>query len=360
MSNISADTLDDRQLRLWGIPLSVVALLGLQMPFYFPGRWDLLWKYIFISLIYTSLLWEVSRWLLIRIRRKYAAIEQTSKRVWRIAWTFVLVVAIGQLSITCLIVLLGLQAPAWVSFFHTWVANFASSLFFVTLVGGAYEAKYFFSQYKNALQKAEHLKTQQTQQRLDALKNRVNPHFLFNSLTTLSALIGEDPPRAERFVDELSKVYRYLLRAGRQQTALLGEEWQFAESYSFLLKNRFEEGAFSLNFQRPATAETRPDSSPDHDLLLPALSLQNALDYLVRTQNAPLHIQIQPLENQLKIECQYQPKALSFDATYNDWQHLEASHARQEVEADRLTIKIPFIRRSLDEGGFATYSNATI
>lgn len=109
-----------------------------------------------------------------------------------------------------------------------------------------YEAIYFFDQYKIARQKAEQLQTNQAQQKLDALKSRVNPHFLFNSLTTLSALIGEDPRRAEQFVDELSKVYRYLLRAGRQPLATLAEELQFAQSYSFLLKNRFEAGAFTV------------------------------------------------------------------------------------------------------------------
>jgi len=90
---------------------------------------------------------------------------------------------------------------------------------------------FIFSQYKLAIQKAELLKRQQAQKKLDALKSRVNPHFLFNSLTTPSALISEDTRLAEQFVDELSKVYRYLQRAGRQPEASLNDEPQFAKSY---------------------------------------------------------------------------------------------------------------------------------
>ena len=214
-------------------------------------------------------------------------------------------------------------------------------LFFVLLLSSVYEAIYFLSQYKMARQKAEHLKKQQAQQRLDTLRNRVNPHFLFNSLTTLSALIGEDAPRAERFVDELSKVYRYLLRAGRQATATLGEELQFADSYAFLLKNRFEAGAFSLT-KSGGDSKSPPDSIAALDQPIPALTFQNAIEYLVRTQNSPLHIRVEALDEHLRISCAHHPKALSFDVSDHDWRQLEGAGARREVAAGQLAMLIPF------------------
>lgn len=334
MSNLSANTLNDKQLRLWGIPLSVFLLLIVQMPVYFPGRWDLLWKYIAISVPYTSLIWEIARWLLIRVRHRYPAIEQTRKRVLGMFLSFFGVVCVGQAMVTALVMVLKLESPAWVSPLQTWLINMTCSMFFIALIGGVYEAMYFFGQYKSVIQKGQHLKTQQSQQKLDALKNRVNPHFLFNSLTTLSALIGENAPRAEQFVDELSKVYRYLLRAGRQHLVTLGEEVQFADSYVFLLKNRFEEGAFSFHLML---------ESPQHDdRMLPALSFQNTLDYLVRTQHVPLYITAQVMEDQLKIMCQHHPKSLSVEMLGNDWQQLAASGAKQVVQAGQMTICIPF------------------
>ena len=335
MSNVSAaNTLNDKQLRLWGIPLSVLLLLLLQMPVYFPGRWDLLWKYIAISVPYTSLIWEVSRWLLIQVRHRYPAIEQTRKRVLGMFLSFFVVVCIGQALMIALVMALKLESPGWVSPLRTWLINTASSLFFIALIGGVYEAMYFFGQYKSVVQKAEHLKKQQVQQQLDALKSRVNPHFLFNSLTTLSALIGEDAPRAERFVDELSKVYRYLLRAGRQPRVTLGEELQFAESYVFLLKNRFEEGAFSLDVKSGAPL--------DFNQTLPALTLQNALDYLVRTQNLPLRIEVEMFDHHLQIGCDHRPKSISFDVPDNDWRHLESHGAMQRSHEGQKILEIPF------------------
>jgi hypothetical protein len=335
MSKAPADSLNDKYLRLFGIPISVMALLLAQMPFYFPGRWDLFWKFAVISILFTGLMWEISRWVLIRVRRKFPDLLQTRQRI---IWTMVLFVVqlgIGQAMITKVVIDLGLASISTLSFFQIWITNFAYSLFFIVVISSIYEAIYFSGKYKLAIQKAEQLKKQQAQNRLDALKSRVNPHFLFNSLTTLSALIGEDAPRAEHFVDELSKVYRYLLRAGSQVAATLGEECQFAESYAFLLKNRFEEGTFSFS------DNCRAESRSPRQFIIPVLTLQNTLDYLVRTQNTPLHIQMEVSNMQLRISCMDHPKSLAFDTHATDWQQLENHGATQVVRDGELEIRIP-------------------
>ncbi len=234
------------------------------------------------------------------------------------------------------------------SFFEWWLLNMPNILFFVLLLSSVYEAIYFLSQYKMAIQKAEQLKKQQAQQKLDALKTRVNPHFLFNSLTTLSALIGEDAPRAEQFVDELSKVYRYLLRAGRQPTATLGEELQFAESYAFLLKNRFEAGAFSLSISQAVIYKSPPDSKAALDQPIPALTFQNALEYLVRTQNAPLHIQVDMIGRTTcasPVTTAPKPcRSMCPTTIGNNWKRNGAK--KREVQAGQLSMLIPFTSNS--------------
>ncbi len=337
MSHTHIKTLNDKWLRLVGIPVSVLAVLLAQMPHYFPGRWDLFWRYVFISLIFTGSMWEIARQIFLSARRRFPTLAQTKRRIgWTVLW-FSVQLGIGQAILTKM--MLDFRwSETTVPFWKVWLVNFASSLFFIVLISGVYEAIYFFGQYKTTLQKAEHLKNQQAQQQLNALKTRVNPHFLFNSLTTLSALIGEDAPLAERFVDELSKVYRYLLRAGQQPTAALGEELQFAESYVFLLKNRFEEGAFSLEVKSDGHLKSPPDS----EQILPTLTLQNALDYLVRTQHLPLHIRVDALGSELCIACAYRPKSLSFDTPDNDWVHLAAHGAKQEARSGQLKIQVPF------------------
>lgn len=337
MSNAAAEQLHDKHLRLWGIPFSVTCLLLAQMPFYYPGRWDLYWRYLFIGILYTGLLWEIARFFFIRIRRRYPSLDQTWARIGNTLWIMVILVAIGQVVILEIVMLFGWESPTWVSPWHTWRNNFISSLFFVVLLCGAYEANYFFRQYRSALQKTEQLKKQHTQQKLDALKTRINPHFLFNSLTSLSALIGEDPARAEHFVDELSKVYRYMLRSGQQTSASLAEELQFAHAYVFLLQTRFEAGAFSWS----NLWKENPGQVGWHLWNVPALTLQNALDYLVRTQNTPLHIQLEAREGHLHISCPDHGKSRAFNSISSDWEQLEGYGATQRVQEGRFEIIVP-------------------
>lgn len=344
--------LNDKHLRIWGIPVMVVAVLLLQMPFYFPGRWDLFFRYAVVSVAFTVLMWEIARVIVVRFRQRLPGLDQTKQRIaWQFC-TFCVQLGIGQWLLTKMVIRLGWSISEE-PFLKVWLINFAYSLFFIVLIVGIYEAIYFFGQYKSTLQKAEYLKKQQAQQRFDALKTRVNPHFLFNSLTTLSALIGEDAPRAERFVDELSRVYRYLLKAGRHPVVTLGEELQFAESYAFLLKNRFEDGAFSLVTKLASGLDTSPE--PQYLLereslsYLPALSIQHCLDYFVRTQHLPLHIEVVAFEKHLLVTSPNRPKSLSFDASDNDWRQLAAVGAWTEAQHGRLEIKIPFTQKDLVE-----------
>jgi LytS/YehU family sensor histidine kinase len=88
----------------------------------------------------------------------------------------------------------------------------------------------------------EQLKKNKLQHQLDTLKSQINPHFLFNSLNSLSMLIHDNPRQAETFVDEISSVYRYLLRANDQELTSLSRELQFIKSYFQLLKTRYGAG----------------------------------------------------------------------------------------------------------------------
>ena len=74
----------------------------------------------------------------------------------------------------------------------------------------------------------------------EALKNQVSPHFLFNSLSILSSLVHVDANLSEKFIDQLSKAYRYILEQKDNDTVTLKTELDFLQSYAFLLKIRFE------------------------------------------------------------------------------------------------------------------------
>ncbi len=117
--------------------------------------------------------------------------------------------------------------------------------------------------YRESVQEKESLRQLSEKQEFDTLKGQVNPHFLFNCFNTLSSLITEDRVRAEKFLDELSKVYRYLLRNNEDGLTTVQNEIRFIESYYQLLQTRHGE-AVQIN--------TEIDKRYDQ-YLLPSLSL---------------------------------------------------------------------------------------
>jgi len=148
------------------------------------------------------------------------------------------------------------------------------------------EGAAFYEKWRQTVDEAENLKKENLQSQLEGLKDQVNPHFLFNSLNSLSSLIVEDPQKAEKFLDEMSKVYRYLLRTNEDGLTTLGSEMEFIYSYFHMLKTRYGDGV---------SMDTKID---DHYLSyqLPPLTLQmlveNAVKHNMILKNNPLKILI--------------------------------------------------------------------
>ncbi|MBD2769506.1 sensor histidine kinase [Hymenobacter sp. BT664] len=88
----------------------------------------------------------------------------------------------------------------------------------------------------------------QTEMQLRQLQQQTNPHFLFNSLNILSALIGKSPALAQRFLTNLTELYRYSLQHQDEEVVALAEEVAFAQNYVYLLEQRFS-GAYRFNWQ---------------------------------------------------------------------------------------------------------------
>lgn len=125
-------------------------------------------------------------------------------------------------------------------------------LFVSTLLSNAV---LFFKNWKEAAVQQEKLKREQLSLQYETLKSQVNPHFLFNSLNSLTSLISSNPEKAIDFVKRLSEIYRYILDQKDQELVKLGTEMEFVESYIFLQKIRFgtnlevQIGSLPLNVQ---------------------------------------------------------------------------------------------------------------
>jgi hypothetical protein len=138
----------------------------------------------------------------------------------------------------------------------------------------------------------------------DALKNQLDPHFLFNSLNVLSSLIDENPRQAQKFTSGLSKVYRYVLEQKNKELVTVDEELQFAKTYMSLLKMRFED---SIIFEAPEKA-----SNPESKVVPLSLQLllENAVKHNMVTPSNPLHIKIYEDRGNLVIENNLQEKQI--------------------------------------------------
>lgn len=145
---------------------------------------------------------------------------------------------------------------------------------------------------------------------LQHIENRINPHFLFNSLNSLYALIERRPTTARKFVLSLSRVYRNMLEVHTDALATLESELEFTQEYFFLQKIRFAE-----------QIEMRVDIEPDcRELKIPALSLQTLLENAIKhnqiTPDNPLLITIYTKGRLLVIENNFTPREVSHENSF--------------------------------------------
>jgi LytS/YehU family sensor histidine kinase len=109
------------------------------------------------------------------------------------------------------------------------------------LINAVFSAIAFFKFWRQSVKEAEELKRESLSAEFETLKSQINPHFLFNSLNTLTSLIDEQPTQATEFVQKLANVYRYVLTQKDKQLVSVREELEFIQSYIFLNQIRYGE-----------------------------------------------------------------------------------------------------------------------
>jgi sensor histidine kinase YesM len=276
--------LNDKWLRLAGVP--VVAVIS-NLIFYEPENTvhHISWlKAIIVSLVECAMIWEVSRLGIISARKRYPWLHQTKKRItYQVAWFLLTIVVLRVATVFFYDTTLFWGYP--MPFRAYWLSVLVAVLFIVP-IAAIYEAHYLYRQWWATYYEAEQLKKENLQSQLDSLKAQINPHFLFNSLSTLSSLVSEDPKRAEWFIEELASVYRYLLQTNEQPLTSLENEVQFIRAYFHLLQTRFGAG-ITLDLDVPERYNA---------FLLPPLTLQllveNAAKHNVISPDKPLIIKI--------------------------------------------------------------------
>jgi sensor histidine kinase YesM len=137
---------------------------------------------------------------------------------------------------------------------------------------------------RNEVEK-ERLQTEMMRYKYESLRNQINPHFLFNSFNVLSELVYEDQGLAVKFIRQLSDLYRYVLDSKDKELVALSDELKFIESFTFLLKTRFEN-----------RVEFKIDITPNEDEFIIPMALQllieNCIKHNQSSTQKPLQISV--------------------------------------------------------------------
>jgi hypothetical protein len=339
-----SEQFDDRWIRVSGVAflvaLAVYSYKAYEQPYSLETG-----KLVLESVLISGLTWEVDRWIIIRFRQRFPSLRQVRTRlalVLLVCWMANVLIDWGGMWLNNVTGYREIYPQA------AFVNSVRSGLVLSILITGIQEAVYYFARLLQAEKETEQLKKENLQTQLDSLKQQVNPHFLFNSLNTLSYLIGEDAEKAEEFLDEMCKVYRYLLRNNENELTTLGTELQFIRSYFHLLKTRYGD-CLHLNLA----------IAPGHEQsLLPTLTLQllveNAVKHNVIHKDQPLtvHISTEPngqltvrnnLQKKVQVVASNQVGLTNIASKFN---LLKQPNIRVEQTETEFLVTVPLIQPS--------------
>ncbi len=202
----------------------------------------------------------------------------------------------------------------------------------------------FFRFWKDSIKEKEELKRESISAEYEALKSQINPHFLFNSLNTLSSLIDENPKTANNFVENLSSVYRYLLTQREKEIVEIREELEFVNAYVYLNQIRF-----GINLKVSVDV---PKELADKKIVTLALQIliENAIKHNIISAAKPLYIYMGIVNEKFIVKNNLQRKQVMNESNgigLNNIVHRYSFLTESEVEItetnDEFTVALPLL-----------------
>lgn len=288
--------------------LGIVVFIGFLIYYYFAENWrfdamvDNFWEEILTTVLFTIIIYLANMSWFLFLLRKWDHYLYTLKRMS--------IALVGNVIITCLAVFIG-RIIIFFGYYNQPFQEVVNSNpskdyiqpVFITIVFSVLFYAFWYNKYKQENKvKEQKIIAGTASAKFDALKNQLDPHFLFNSLNVLTSLIEEDPHKAQKFTTSLSKVYRYVLEQKNKDLVTVDEELQFARTYVRLLKMRFED---SIVFEIPEKS-----SVPEAKIVPLSLQLllENAVKHNVVTAEKPLHIKVFEKGGMLHVSNNFQEK----------------------------------------------------
>ena len=205
----------------------------------------------------------------------------------------------------------------------------------------------FFKNWKESQIEAEKLRAEMKTYQYDALRNQINPHFLFNSFSVLSELVYEDQGLAVKFIRQLSDIYRYVLDSTDLELVPLQDEIEFIKKFGFLLQTRFEDN-LEIDIQVEA----------GHDELIVPMSLQLLLENAVKhneiSNDFPLKVEIHRNEDTILVKNTLKKKTNPESSTKTGLQniikrykYLSEKQVLVEETEDEFSVEVPILKSEL-------------
>ncbi len=198
------------------------------------------------------------------------------------------------------------------------------------------------------LQLSQQLEKEKIETLYNSLKQQVNPHFLFNSLSVLSSLIHYDVKKADDFIQHFSDIYRYVLDINKQRLVTLNEELQFLESYLFLQQIRFGENIH---------IDSKIDQNNEGNKYLPPLSLQlvfeNILKHNIVSKEYPMKVTMSFDKENLLIQNAMKPRqdvvssGIGIKNLTDKYQILQKQLPSFQKGKDTYTVSLPLLKSSI-------------
>lgn len=332
---------NDLWIRIIGIPA-----IGISFPFIFGLRLGspYLFTWLFISTFTTLVTWLFTRQITSLIWKTF---PWERNPFLHIVMNLLLVILFSMLTLVMIFILNVVFLNREPSYWHEMGPIRTGVFLIVAFLNLLHEAIHLFYKWKGELTRAADLEKENIRSRYEALKNHVNPHFLFNSLGTLASLIRTNPVQAEQYVNSFASIYRYFLEVGNNDLVTLKEELDFIDSYLFLQQIRFGSGFVYQNQIRQEQNEL---------YLLPLtleLLIENAFKHNTTMNSSPLLIEVgvNGSGSLLEVRNTYQPRVLE-QTTGTGLKNLEQRYMSYlnlpiwyGLKGDKYVVEIPLIAR---------------
>ena len=220
---------------------------------------------------------------------------------------------------------------------------------FITIVADLiifylYYSTFIANNWIKSIEKNEELKRENLLAKYEALKNQVNPHFLFNNLNTLSGMIEQKCELATDFIKKLSDIYRYVLEQNDKELVSINDELKFVEDYIFLSKMRFGEGLiFNSHIKNDQNLQVIPIGLQ--------MLVENAIKHNIISDDMPLKIEMENEDGFIMVKNNLQKKKtinsgkepLGLENLKKRYAYLSGSSV-EVIESDgKFIVKLPII-----------------